>query len=190
MAPTKRGLGKGLDGIIKNNNPAAAPKESAVKGSAIEVDIKKIERNNVSYIFKPLYEKLHESEINNRLKKYRDVPVLEICENVIVKNDFYLYRDMAYACYSYVHDKLKDDTNDYGHGMLNSLSNKALKSRIIREEKLQEQAKGIFFMGNWVVELMKNKYPNMKDKFIYAGGGLNKEFINDIKPNKQEKIGF
>ncbi|MCQ2541472.1 MAG: ParB/RepB/Spo0J family partition protein [Lachnospiraceae bacterium] len=45
MAPTKRGLGKGLDGIIKNNNPAAAPKESAVKGSAIEVDIKKIERN-------------------------------------------------------------------------------------------------------------------------------------------------
>ncbi len=44
MATTKRGLGKGLDGIIKNNT-VAAPKESAVKGSAIEVDIKKIERN-------------------------------------------------------------------------------------------------------------------------------------------------
>jgi len=49
MAVTKatRGLGKGLDGIIKNKTGAAipAPKESAVKGSAVEVDIKKIERN-------------------------------------------------------------------------------------------------------------------------------------------------
>lgn len=42
-----RGLGKGLDGIIKNKTGVAsvAPKESAVKGSAVEVDIKKIERN-------------------------------------------------------------------------------------------------------------------------------------------------
>jgi len=42
-----RGLGKGLDGIIKNKAgiTSVAPKESAVKGSAVEVDIKKIERN-------------------------------------------------------------------------------------------------------------------------------------------------
>lgn len=149
---------------------------------------KKIEKKTASYILKPLYEKLHEIEINSRLKQYRNIPVLEICENVIVKNDFYLYRDMAYACYPYVLDKLKDDNTDYGHGMLNSISNKALKQRIKREEKLQEKAKDIFFMGHWVVELMKQKYPNMKDKFIYAGGGLNSELIIKNVNRKNDDI--
>ena len=159
-------------------------KDSAF-ASIIKKISKKIERKTASYFFKPLYEKLHEIEINNKLKQYKDIPVLEICENVIVKNDFYLYRDMAYACYEYVHEKLKNDQNNYGHGMLNSLSKKALENRIKREEKLEEKAKGIFFMGQWVVDLMKDKYPNMKDKFIYAGGGLNNEFVEYIKPNKE-----
>lgn len=43
MAMAKRGLGKGLDGIIKDK--AAAQKESAVKGAAVMVDINKINRN-------------------------------------------------------------------------------------------------------------------------------------------------
>lgn len=42
----KRGLGQGLDGLIKNKpGTAAAPKESAVKGAAVMIDINKIERN-------------------------------------------------------------------------------------------------------------------------------------------------
>lgn len=41
------GLGKGLDGLIKDKKPiaATAQKESAVKGAAVMVDINKIERN-------------------------------------------------------------------------------------------------------------------------------------------------
>lgn len=42
----KRGLGQGLDGLIKNKpGTVAAPKESAVKGAAVMIDINKIERN-------------------------------------------------------------------------------------------------------------------------------------------------
>ena len=149
---------------------------------------KKIEKRTASLVIKPLYEKLHEIEINNRLKNYRDIPVLEICENVIVKNDYYLYRDMSYACYSYVLDKLRNDNHDYGHGMLNSISSKALTQRIKREEKIQEQAKATFFMGHWVVDLMKQYYPSLSNKFIYAGGGLNTEFIVKEKNNKNDDI--
>lgn len=43
MALAKRGLGKGLDGIIKDKS--GAQKESAVKGAAVMVDINKINRN-------------------------------------------------------------------------------------------------------------------------------------------------
>ncbi|MBQ8261221.1 MAG: ParB/RepB/Spo0J family partition protein [Lachnospiraceae bacterium] len=43
------GLGKGLDGLIKDKKPiggsSIAPKESAVKGAAVMVDINKVERN-------------------------------------------------------------------------------------------------------------------------------------------------
>lgn len=47
MATPKRGLGKGLDGIIKDKNNAQGniQKESAVKGAAVMVDINKINRN-------------------------------------------------------------------------------------------------------------------------------------------------
>lgn len=41
-----RGLGKGLDGLIKNKaGNDAPPKESAVKGASVMIDINKIERN-------------------------------------------------------------------------------------------------------------------------------------------------
>ena len=44
MALAKRGLGKGLDGIIQNKN-IAVPKESKLGDAAVLVDIKKIDRN-------------------------------------------------------------------------------------------------------------------------------------------------
>lgn len=44
MAAARRGLGKGLDGIIKDKGVAPV-KESAVKDSAVMVDITKIDRN-------------------------------------------------------------------------------------------------------------------------------------------------
>lgn len=43
-ASQRRGLGKGLDGIIQNKN-AAKPVDPVVKGSQVLVDIKKIDRN-------------------------------------------------------------------------------------------------------------------------------------------------
>lgn len=45
MATVKRGLGKGLDGIIKDKAAVSAPKESAVKDAATMIEIDKIQRN-------------------------------------------------------------------------------------------------------------------------------------------------
>lgn len=154
----------------------------------IKMISKRIEKKTASYIIKPIYEKLHEIEINYRLRQYKDIPVLEIAENVIVHNDFYLYRDMSYACYPYVLDKLKNDKNDYGPGMLNSVSKKALNRRIEREELFHKKCKGEFYMGHWVTNLMKEYYPEYANKFIYAGGGLNSEFNLSTTKNKKDDI--
>ena len=152
---------------------------------------KRIEKKTRSVFLKPLYEKIHKDLINRKLKQYKGIPVLEISENVIVENPFYLYRDMAYACYPYVLDKFKDDSNDYGHGMLSHVSNKALEKRIENEVILSANAEKSFFMGNWVANKLKEIYPNMKDKFISVGGGLSKEFIDiDNKKDYAKKILF
>ena len=152
---------------------------------------KRIEKKTKSIILKPLYEKLHKDYIKGKLTNYPNVPVLEIGENVIVDNPFYLYRDMAYACYPYVLDKFKDDNNDYGHGMLSHVSAKALSQRIENEKELSLKANKSFFMGNWVANKMKDIYPEMKDKFVAVGGGLNKEFTDsDDEKDNSKKILF
>ena len=159
--------------------------------NTIKVVSKRIEKKTVSNILKPFYEKKHKELINKRLQSHKGIPVLEISENVDVDNDFYLYRDMSYACYPYVLDKFKDDRNNYGHGMLKHVSKDALKQRIINEEKLVNKSKGTFFMGQWAVDLLKDMYPNDKDKFIAVGGGLSKEFENlSINKTYNKKILF
>lgn len=154
----------------------------------IKIIAKRIEKKSVSKVIKPLYERLHRTLIQNRLKGLEDIPALEISENVEVKNDFYLYRDMSYACYPYVLDKFKNDSNNYGHGMLKHISSFALTQRIKNEEELVKKSKGTFFMGEWTVKLLKELYPNIQDKFIAVGGGLSKEFENLTinKPNNKK----
>lgn len=159
--------------------------------SIIKMIAKRIEKHTVSYIFKPLYEVFHKKLINKRLKGLDSIPVLEISENVEVKNDYYLYRDMSYACYPYVLDKFTNDNTDYGHGMLKHISKDALKQRIVNEAELVNKSKGTFFMGQWTVEILNNIYPNDKGKFIAVGGGLSKEFENlELNKTYNKKILF
>jgi len=159
--------------------------------SMIKMVAKRVEKVSMSIILKPLYELLHKQYIRNKLKGIEDIPVLQISENVDIKNVFYLYRDMSYACYPYVLDKFKNDPNNYGHGMLKHVSDKALKRRIKNEEKLVNKSKGTFFMGEWAVKLLKELYPEAEDKFIAVGGGLSKEFENlKIDKPKNKKILF
>lgn len=148
--------------------------------------IKKIEKKSATIFLRPLYEKLHEIEINNRLSEYKGIPVLEIAENVCTyNNDFYLYRDMAYACYPYVLNKFKNDSRDYGHGMLKNISSRALDQRIKREKDLLYKSKESFYMNNWVVDKLKEIYPELSNNFVYVSSGFNKEFISNIKINKK-----
>lgn len=153
----------------------------------IKILTKRIEKNSVSYVLRPFYEKLHKNSINKKIRKYRNIPVLEIAENVEVNNDFYLFRDMSYACYPYVLNKFKDDNNDYGRGMLKHLSFDALKQKIRNEEKLVDKSKGTFLMGQWVTEMLKNKYPEISYKFITVGGGFSKDFLTENNKNKNNK---
>lgn len=159
--------------------------------SILKTIAKRIEKKKISHILKPFYEKEHKKLVNKRLKNYKRIPVLEICENVEVDNDFYLYRDMSYACYPYVLEKFKNNNNDYGHGMLRHISRDVLNQRIINERELVDKSKGTFFMGQWAVELLKKIYPKDKDKFIAVGGGLSTEFekLNIVK-NNNKKILF
>lgn len=153
--------------------------------SLVKIIAKKIEKKTVSRLLKPLYEKQHKKQITQKLKKYNTIPVLEISENVDVDNDFYLYRDMSYACYPYVLNKFKDDNNDYGHGMLKHISNDVLEQRIKNEKKLINKSKGSFLMGQWITDILISKYPDEQEKYITVGGGLNNDFI---KSNEKKDI--
>ena len=151
----------------------------------------KIEKNRKSKVLKPLYERLHKRFINNKLINYKNIPVLEIAENVEVNNDFYLFRDMSYVCYSYVLDKFKNDNNNYGHGMLKHLSKDALDQRILNEERLINKSKCTFIMGQWVTKLLKDKYPENSNKFVAVGGGFSNDFITENNnKNYNKKILF
>ena len=149
-----------------------------------------IEKKTKSIFIKPLYEYLHKCSINFKLKEYENVPVLEISENVDINNDYYLYRDMAYACYPYALDKFNNDGNDYGRGMLRHISKKALIKRIENEKRLIERSKCNFFMGQWNVDLLNSKYSCYTDKFISVGGGINKELHCNVSTTNEKKILF
>lgn len=152
--------------------------------------IKKISRKlgsiGASNILKPFYETLHKNQMEKRIKNYPGVPVLEIAENVeLDKNDFYLYRDMAYACFPYVKDKCDGVKHKFIHGMIRSISDKELINRIENEEILENKAKASFYMGEWLAKEMSNIYPDRKEKFIAVGGGLNYEF-EEIKTQRKD----
>ena len=149
-----------------------------------------IEKKTKSILIKPLYEYLHKCFINYKLKEYKHVPVLEISENVDINNDYYLYRDMAYACYPYVLEKFENDGNDYGRGMLRHISKKALIKRMDNEKILIKRSKCNFFMGQWNVDLLNNKYPCYADKFISVGGGINNELNCKISASNKKRILF
>ena len=68
MATARRGLGKGLDGIIQNKAGVTPPKESAVAGAAVMVDIKKIDRNKEQP--RKRFEEVALEELAESIKQY------------------------------------------------------------------------------------------------------------------------
>lgn len=152
--------------------------------------IKKLSRKlgsiGASNILKPYYESLHKKQMEDRIKNYPGVPVLEIAENVeLDNNDFYLYRDMTYACFPYVKERCDGINHKFIHGMLRSISESELKNRIKNEEILETKAKASFYMGQWLAREMAEIYPERKDKFIAVGGGLNNEF-EEVEMNRRD----
>lgn len=79
MATPKRGLGKGLDGIIQNKVTANVQKESAVKGSAVMVDINKINRNKEQP--RKRFDEASLEELANSIKQYGVLQPLLVQDN-------------------------------------------------------------------------------------------------------------
>lgn len=123
-----------------------------------------------------IYEYMEQKHVKKLLKPYPNKPVLEICNDVLIENPYYLYQDLSYA--NWVEARKKIDTlgKKFSNGNLNVLSNNELNRKMMLQAKLYQKAEKVFYMGHWTTEEMKTKYPQMAETFVHAGGGLNRDF--------------
>lgn len=127
-----------------------------------------------------IYEWMEEKHARKLLSPYQGIPVLEICNDIPITNPCFLYQDLSYANWSVAREHLKLLKKQFSGGNPNALPLSELERKIILQERLYEKAKTVFYMGNWVTEDMKNKYPNMAEKFVHVGGGLNENFDSKL----------
>lgn len=123
-----------------------------------------------------LYALLERKNAGKLLKPYPDLPVLEICNDVPVKNPYYLYQDLSYANWVEARKRIDALGKKFSGGNLDILSPKELNRQMLVQEQLYKTAQKVFYMGRWTTEEMRCKYPQMKETFVHAGGGLNRDF--------------
>ncbi|SFF09123.1 glycosyltransferase family 4 protein [Trichococcus pasteurii] len=153
----------------------------------------KFSRNKSSYLFGPLHDSLLQLKANFILNKYRHLPVLEIANEVKIKNRYFLYQDLAIAVLPPIQESLKKDLKKSSGGLLLECSDDELQRKIEVQKKIYNSADKIFFMGNWVADRMKELYPQMSCKFVAVGAGINPEFSAPIKSeilHKENIISF
>lgn len=123
------------------------------------------------------------------LKEYKGIPVLEIANEVKIRNPYYTYQDLSLA---FVQNSKNKNHGLHGGGLRQQLSDKELSREVEVQRKIYDSADACFFMGNWITQYMKNKYPHLENKFITVGGGINKEFHpnNDFVVQKDNIILF
>ncbi len=133
---------------------------------------------------------------NFLLNKYRNNPVLEIGIDVRIHNKYYIYQDLSYAVLADSINELSMNLDKTSGGARINLSDKELQRRIRVQRNEYKKASKVFFMGQWVTKRMKELYPELTDKFLAVGGGLNPEFqVNKrtserVKENAIIFIGF
>ena len=142
-----------------------------------------------SRIFGPLYDILLQMKANYLLREYKDIPVLEIANEVKIKNPYYLYQDLSLAVLPTIQDELKEKGIASCGGLRMELSDGEMERKIRVQKDIYFNAEKSFFMGKWVEKEMKEIYPEISDKFFSVGGGINKEFTRGIKLNiSKDKI--
>lgn len=142
------------------------------------------------YLLNKIYVFFYTRRINQKLKEYKNIPVLQIANKLILKNDFYLYHDLSYYCWISANEKIEKIGKKFEYGNLNLFCKNELERRIIEEEDLVSKAKRVYYMGNWVSNEMKQHYSYMKEKFYSVGGGLNNDFSISQCNKKKNQILF
>ncbi len=127
----------------------------------------------IGVFFGWLYDLLLSKRANKIIGPDHMVPVLEICDDVFVRNPYYTYQDMTYMGGIYVKELKSIHPYLYNAALQGLLPSNEIQRRVHRQEKEYVHAKGIFWMGEWLDRFMKEKYPELKMKMFHVGGGTN-----------------
>lgn len=143
--------------------------------------------------FIPKYWDLGASDIVRNRQRFENVEgkVLqfsEILEDTYFRSTF-IYQDLCidYLCYLYNNDLKTLDYSGYG---------KYSKSKLFNRNSMQldyfQHASGIFMMGKWMADYLKNAYPEFHSKVHHVGGGINLDYrkIEPITQKKNNRILF
>lgn len=135
----------------------------------------------LAMIFGGLHDYLIRKKADFLIRKNKENPILEIANDVKLKhNNYYIYQDLSIAVVKKVRDNMGTKDRILGGGFREEYLESEIKRQIEIQKKEYYSAKKVFFMGKWVANEMKEMYPEIKNKFIPVGGGLNKEFL-DLK---------
>lgn len=137
----------------------------------------KVGKKHRSYVFGPLHDILLQMKANYLLRQYKNIPVLEIANEVKIRSPYYLYQDLSLVVLPEIQGKLKEKGILSCGGLRMELSDKELERKIEVQKAIYFSATNSFFMGKWVEEKMKKIYPEISDRFLAAGGGINREFV-------------
>lgn len=137
-----------------------------------------------SYVFGPVHDILLQMKARFLLRKYKNIPVLEIANEVKIRNPYYLYQDLSLVVLPEIQSKMKEKKLSSCGGLRMELSDQELNRKIDVQKDIYFSVNKTFFMGKWVEEEMKKLYPEISEKFLAVGGGINNEFDGDITSNK------
>lgn len=140
--------------------------------------------NKLSHFFKQFLIvkfKLVSRHLNKKINNEKNTPVLIYPCAYNVKNKYFIYRDNSYEIYNYF--KEIKEMNPWPWNNLSKIINTRLNLAQISklENKIYEEASGIFFMGEWLAEYMKTRHPNIAYKIHAVGGGVNFDLNDNIK---------
>lgn len=149
----------------------------------------KVGKKHRSYVFGPLHDKLLQIKANYLLRDYKSVPVLEIANELKIRSPYYLYQDLSLVVLPEIQESLKKKGILSCGGLRMELSDGEMKRKIQVQKDIYFSATKSFFMGKWVEKKMKKIYPEVSDRFLSVGGGINKEFVRKTNfDNLKEKL--
>ena len=135
-------------------------------------------------LFGALYDFILKNKANIIIGMDKTIPVLEICEDVKVKNPFFTYQDMTYHAGLVVKEWQKVYPFIYQAAGNAILSKREIHRRERRQHEEYQNARAALFMSRWVKDIMSDFHPDVASKMFHIGGGTNID-VNRIDLSKK-----